>query len=487
MSVPIKSKRTILHCISGAASRQQIINSATLKGISNSIPYGDTNINSVELTDDGKDKVKSDVYDSFINLYKNHKDVAIFYDNKHDLSGLNKFKSHIRKSNGINKTIEPLASKDLGLTANTVTNYGHTAKALSTYYNFPAQQGIAPTIGIISLGGTYLTTDLDYYWRTVQGQTTVPTVTYINVDGSTNQPNQQFFANDGTDENTLDIEILGGICQSAKIVVYFGPNTFLGFYDAINTAIHDTVNGPSIISISWGAPEVYYSIQQMAAYDQIFKTGINLGKTITVATGDNGSTDGITDNKPHVDFPSSSPHVVACGGTSLLKLPEAVWSWSKQYQWGTGGGISAYFVEPSYQKGIVKYLAKSKPSITSLNGHRALPDIALNADPLSGWTIYSNGNLYINQFGGTSCVAPAIAGLLGLMNLNYTNGFNTNLYTVYKGANKTKCFNDIVAGSNDNVNRSTGLLYNATTNYDCCTGLGTVNGANLYTYLLPLN
>ena len=54
----------------------------------------------------------------------------------------------------------------------------------------------------------------------------------------------------------LDIEVAGAIAPGAKIVVYFAPNTDAGFLDAIAAAIHDTTNKPSVISISWGGPEI---------------------------------------------------------------------------------------------------------------------------------------------------------------------------------------------------------------------------------------
>ena len=132
---------------------------------------------------------------------------------------------------------------------------------------------------------TYLTTDLTYYWQTVVGMTKIPTVTYVDVDGVTNAPNQKIRSGDGSDENTLDIEIAGGLCPTSKIA-YFGPNTEKGFYDTINYAIHDTVHNPAIISVSWGAPELdFTATPTLLAYDQIFALA---KQTICVATGDSG-------------------------------------------------------------------------------------------------------------------------------------------------------------------------------------------------------
>ncbi len=115
----------------------------------------------------------------------------------------------------------------------------------------------------------------------------------------------------------LDIEVAAAVAPGANIVVYFTPNTDQGFIDAIATAVHDTKNKPSVISISWGGPESTWTAQSMTALDAACQSAAALGITITVAAGDNGSTDGVTDGANHVDFPASSPHVLACGGTKL--------------------------------------------------------------------------------------------------------------------------------------------------------------------------
>src|SRR6201999_29304 len=103
----------------------------------------------------------------------------------------------------------------------------------------------------------------------------------------------------------------------ANIVVYFTPNTYRGFQDALSTAIHDHINNPSVISISWGGAESTWTKQAMQSMDQIAAEAAALGVTITVATGDNAPGDNANAGQPHAAFPASSPHVLACGGTSL--------------------------------------------------------------------------------------------------------------------------------------------------------------------------
>ena len=113
----------------------------------------------------------------------------------------------------------------------------------------------------------------------------------------------------------------GAVAPRAKIVVYFAPNTDKGFLDAISTALHDSINKPSVISISWGAPESQWTEQAMQNYNETFMSAAALGVTITVAAGDNGSSDRETDGKAHVDFPASSPYT-RLRGTRLLANAE---------------------------------------------------------------------------------------------------------------------------------------------------------------------
>src|SRR5262249_58708934 len=157
-------------------------------------------------------------------------------------------------------------------------------------------------------------------------------------------------------EVMLDIEVVGAIAPGANIAVYFAPNTDAGFLDAITTAIHDTTNKPSVISISWGGPESSWTQQAMTAYDQAFQAAAAMGITVCAASGDNGSDDGVGDGADHVDFPASSPFILACGGTNLQAsgnsiTQETVWNNGPNNGAG-GGGVSSFFALPPYQEGL---------------------------------------------------------------------------------------------------------------------------------------
>ena len=124
----------------------------------------------------------------------------------------------------------------------------------------------------------------------------------------------------------LDIEVAGGLAPAADIAVYFAPNTDAGFLDAVSEAAHADPT-PTAISISWGQSEDQWTAQARTAMDQAFADAGALGVTVTAAAGDDGSADGETDRRAHVDFPAASPHVLGCGGTTLSVEPtsETVW------------------------------------------------------------------------------------------------------------------------------------------------------------------
>src|ERR1700761_9320040 len=229
-------------------------------------------------------------------------------------------------------------------------NTSYSPIQVAQLYQFPANaSATGQTIGIIELGGGYKTADLTTYFKSLGLK--APKVPTVSVDGGKNSPST---ANSADGEVMLDIEVAAAVAPGANIVVYFTPNTDQGFIDAIATAVHDTTNKPSVISISWGGPESTWTTQSLNALDAACQSAAALGITITVAAGDNGSTDGVTDGQNHVDFPASSPHVLACGGTKLLASgssisSEVVWNELPNNEGATGGGVSNFFPLPSWR------------------------------------------------------------------------------------------------------------------------------------------
>ena len=327
---------------------------------------------------------------------------------------------------------------------------------LAQLYKFPTEQdGAGQCIAIIELGGGYQASDLKTYFQ--QLGITAPTVVAVTVDGVGNSPVGNPDSADG--EVVLDIEVAGAVAPGAKIAVYFAPNTDRGFLDAINAAIHDEQNKPSVISISWGGPESSWTGQAMQAFDTAFQTAGAMGITVCVASGDDGSTDGVSDNQNHVDFPSSSPHALACGGTRLdgsdgSITSETVWN-DGPGQGATGGGFSATFPIADWQTSV------------STQKFRGVPDVAGDADPDTGYQIFVDGNQEI--FGGTSAVAPLWAGLIA--KLNQALGTPVGFFhpVLYGGLAKT--LNDITSGNNG--------AWNAAQGWDPCTGMGSPNGQQI--------
>ncbi|HEV3390396.1 MAG TPA: S53 family peptidase [Solirubrobacteraceae bacterium] len=340
----------------------------------------------------------------------------------------------------------------------------YTPPQVAAAYSFPSGvNGSGQTAAILELGGGFTQTDLDSYFKGL-GLTTAPTVTAVSVDGGTNSP--------GTDPNAdgevmLDIEVLGSVAPGAKIAVYFAPNTDQGFIDALSTAVHDTTNKPSVVSISWGGPEDSWTQQARSQMEQILTEGAAVGVTVTVASGDNGSTDGVSDGKQHVDFPASAPHALGCGGTTLsiqngTIASETVWNELPDHGAG-GGGISIEFPVPSYQSGV-----KMPNNVDTGKPGRGVPDVAGDADPETGYSVLVDGNR--QTIGGTSAVAPLWAGLIVLLNASLGKPVGFLQPQIYAAA-AASGFHDITQGNN--------VGYQAGPGWDACTGNGSPDGAAL--------
>ena len=202
--------------------------------------------------------------------------------------------------------------------------------------------------------------------------------------------------------------------------------------------------------MSWGGNESAGD----KSYDTHFTTpsGHN-GVTFVASSGDSGAA-------PGVSYPAVSPNVMGVGGTTLSLAnggygSESGWS-------GSGGGISKYYSQPSYQKGVV----------TQSSTARTVPDVAMDADPNSGVPVYDN---YDNgasspwlQVGGTSLAAPMWAGVIAIANqgrvLNGAGTLNGQADTLPKLYSlPSSNFHDVTTGNNG---------YAAKAGYDLVTGLG---------------
>lgn len=344
-----------------------------------------------------------------------------------------------------------------------------TGADLANLYDFPEDlDGTGQTIALIELGGGYLTSDLSAYFS--QLKIRAPQVIWVPVDGGKNSPEKTPYGADG--QVAMTIEISASTAPGAKIVVYFGPNTNSGFLDTIAAAIHDQKNKPSVIAIAWGGPEPSFTPQVRDAFNNVFKSAADAKITVVAAAGDLGSTDGLNDGLDHVDFPASSPYVLACGGTSTKIsggkiLSEQVWN-DTPTSGATGGGVSAFFQLPEWQ---------SAPNFTArMSGRsgRGVPDVAANADPASGYRIYVHGQNMI--LGGTGAVASLWAGLLA--RINQALGRNVGYFnpSLYRSLGVSDAFRHITSGNNG-VGASKG--FSAGPSWSPVTGWGTPDGKKL--------
>lgn len=327
------------------------------------------------------------------------------------------------------------------------TNF--TPKQLAAFYGFPTgMTGVGKKVAVIELGGGYVQSDLDHYFKNL-GYTVKPVV-FHSIDGAQNSPGDP---NGADGEVMLDLCVIGGMAPGAELHCYMADNTDAGFLAAINKAIDDKMDA---ISISWGAPEDQWSSTSLASFNTAFARASAAGITVTAAAGDNGSGDG--EPGKHVDFPSSSPYVLGCGGTAIAStqpISETVWNDGARGG-ATGGGVSSVFPIPSWQK----------PANVPGSNARGVPDVAGNADPNTGWVVVVDGQNMV--IGGTSAVAPMWAALAVCLSqaLGKNVGFiNPALYSL------TGWSRDIVQGNNG--------TYAARAGYDCCTGLGVPIGSKL--------
>ena len=354
----------------------------------------------------------------------------------------------------------------------------YTPPQLGAVYRFPAgTDGHGQTLAIIELGGGFAQRELDTYFASlgVAG----PSVRAVRVDGASNKPGADPNGADG--EVLLDIEVAGALAPGASIVVYFAPNTDAGFLDALSEAAHATAT-PVAISISWGQSEDAWTQQARTAFDDALTDAAALGVTVTVAAGDDGSTDRVTDGKSHVDFPASSPHALACGGTRLVADPatgtvasETVWN-DGVGRGATGGGVSATFALPSWQTGVgVPRRAATTGSGTrrrSAAAGRGVPDVAGVADPQTGYRVRVDGKDLV--IGGTSAVAPLWAALVARLAQATGRRFGLLQLALYHAVTPGQVppgFRDVTSGSNG--------AYSAGKGWDPCTGLGVPDGTAL--------
>ena len=367
------------------------------------------------------------------------------------------------------------AISSIGSVITTVSNIALVAgnitpPQIATAYKMPISSGAGAKVGIVSLGGGWLPSDLQSSMSNL-GITLSQNITTVLVDGATNT----FSTNDNNSslENTLDLYCVAGIAPAANITIYIGKNTLSSFANVINRAVNENCD---IITISWGQDEIYGNGDFLSAP---LANAAAKGITVLAASGDFGA-EGGSDfyGIPTVNYPASSPNVVAVGGTDLYLNPDN----SILYEFGdsqSGGGVSSVFPTPIWQQGLTLTTLPDNATYDLYNdfGGRGVPDLSA---PFQSYAFWYNGNI-ISGVAGTSASTPIIAGLIARYKslVGYRLGLITRDYLY----NNPTAFNDTIYGDNVQPDSIFDFGYQASLGWDPVTGLGSPNGNLLYSAL----
>jgi len=268
-------------------------------------------------------------------------------------------------------------------------------------------------------------------------------------------------------EVSLDIQVAAAVAPEARIAIYFTEKSEAGFADGIAEAIHDKTQRPDVVIVTWGEPEAFWPAGARGVVDGALADAVRLGVTVVVAAGDDLATERMNDERVHVDYPASSPYVLACGGTKLTLdaagtaiADEVVWNDGVR---GTGGGISDIYQVPSYQGSVAL-----PPSLNDGKRRRGVPDVAAAAAETNGYRIRLNGADIVT--GGTSAAAPLWGAFIALINEQRGQPIGFINPTLYRNPQLLK---PITSGDN----MDGGLGYKAGPGWSACTGLGSPIGA----------
>jgi subtilase family serine protease len=311
---------------------------------------------------------------------------------------------------------------------------GLTPDQIKGAYNLPKSGGK----GTIAIVGAYSDPNIEKDLGKFDTQFNLPSCTVQNGCLEVHPMSSSVKADSGWSmETSLDVEWAHAIAPEAHILLVEAVTpSGKNLLNAVDYAAGRA--GVVAISMSWGGAE----FPEEVTLDSHFVSAS--GAQFFASSGDNGA---------GASWPASSPNVVSVGGTSLTLdakgniLSQTAWS-------GSGGGVSAYEKEPDFQTAYI---------IPKAQGMRAIPDVAYDADPKSGFSIVRNGAWY--TVGGTSAGAPQWAGIAALGN----GVSNKNFYSDKASENHATYFSDVTSGTNGTC----GYYCAARKHYDYVTGLGT--------------
>jgi kumamolisin len=382
------------------------------------------------------------------------------------------FKNHLVVSTGTSVSDEVSIPNDVDNPMAYPTLLALRPHYVASAYQSPKGSAKGASIGIIALTNTgYVSgwnqTDVNLSFNRIG--IPPPVVREVLVDGATRST-----TSDG--ETMMDIYCAGASAGTgSNITVYMAPNGGSGFLDGILACANDTVNNPTVLSISWGRANELSGDYLGTGYQTCVVKGI----TVFVASGDAGA------NNLLCGYSGSNPYVVSAGGTRLYLLNYT--TIDKEYVWNTGssatgGGISKLFSLPSWQFGLnyqTYSITTGSGVVTSLQ-MRGHPDFSAPGDSNTGYLFYLNGTLNITAYGGTSAAAPVLAGLFSKLNLLLGRRVGYVNPTLY---DHPEVFNDVTQGNdgtigNNAINGTQGYL--TRTGWDPTTGWGSPNMSAIY-------
>jgi kumamolisin len=248
-------------------------------------------------------------------------------------------------------------------------------------------RGDGQSIGIIAPGGGYDPDDIDAACKAMNIPR--PQITDINVGNGRNVVGK----NAAFDrEVALDIQVIAGTAPEASIAAYFTEEGPPGLLAGLSEAVHGSTARPGVIVITWGEPEESWPPEIRKGFDAVLQDAVRLGITVVASAGDDLATDGFrnaegfADDRVHVDYPASSPYVLACGGTQITLddaktkiVNEVVWNDGRKN--GTGGGISEFYAVPAFQSAIALPVSLNPEERRG----RGVPDVAAAAAETNGY------------------------------------------------------------------------------------------------------
>jgi subtilase family serine protease len=348
---------------------------------------------------------------------------------------------------------------------------GYGPQVYVNSYDLPAASGKTGTgrASGVATDADFLDSDLAGYLKYFGVKRTGPATTRVLVNGGP----PPGLSTDSI-ETTLDVETIVSIAPGTALYVYEAPYdepTNSNFIDIFNKVVTDnkvdTLNS-SYIYCETAMQKMFHGYPK--ALDAVEKQGGALGITFHAASGDSAANSPGCYSTVSVGVPSSTPHNIAVGGTTLSvdtgghETGEIGWG-------GTGGGVSAIFKVPTYQKGV--------PHVISTG--RNVPDLAFDADPGTGESYYYSGG-FVGPIGGTSLACPIFGATLTEINqvLNSRAGFfNVTLYKTWLahgyGSGSKLYFRDITQGSIP--------PYHAGPGYDQMSGIGAMRATTFASLL----